>query len=206
MQQSCKFADQCSYRHDITINKSEIFELIKKIVLLEGAIEVMKKKINDLTEDVDTIKRNTHVKPQCVSFKCDHCDYTGSTSTVLKRHITMKHMSSNHHWEKCNFKAISDSELKHHIFSSHQIETPRKEIERCEPFEDSLVLSLEKQERFEDGLNFSPSPPHKLSTADSLPSSPGSPSNLFKKMCFCKVFQQCIPIPSLHHNQQDKVP
>ena len=126
MQQSCKFSDQCSYRHDITSNKSETFELINKIVLLEGAIEVMKEKIDDLTEEVDTIKRNSHVKPQYVSFKCAHCDYTGSTSTVLKRHITMKHISSNHHCEKCNFEAISDSKLKHHIFSSHQIETPRK--------------------------------------------------------------------------------
>ena len=130
MQQSCKFGDQYSYRHDITSNKSDTFELINKIVLLEGAIEVMKKKINDLTEEVDTIKRNTHVKPQGISFKCDYCDYTGSTSTVLKRHITMKHKSSNHQCEKSNFEAISDSELKHHIFSIHQIETPRKEIER----------------------------------------------------------------------------
>ena len=86
----------------------------------------MKEKINDLTEEVDTIKRNTHVKSQGVSFKCDHCDYIGSTSTVQQRHITMKHKSSNHHCEKCNFEAISDSELKHLILSSHQIETPRK--------------------------------------------------------------------------------
>ena len=148
----------------------------------------MKEKINDLTEEVDTLKRNTYVEPQGVSFKCDHCDYTGSTSIVLKCQITMKHKSSNHHCEKCNFEAISDSELKHHIFSSHQIETPMKEIERCEPFEDSLVLSLEKQERCEDGSNFSPSPPHKLSTADSLPSSPASPSNLFEKCAFVKCF------------------
>ena len=146
---------------------------------------MMQEKINDLTEEVDTIKRNTHVEPQGTSFKCEHCDYTGSTSTVVKRHMTMKHKNSNHPCEECNFKATSDTEMKHHILTSHQNETPTKEIERCQSFEDSLVLSLEKEERFED---LSTSPPQKLSTADSLPSSPASPTILFEKCAFVNCF------------------
>ena len=83
IQQSCKFGKHCSYKHDKTSNTNDTSEFINKIVLLEGAIEMMQEKINDLTEEVDTIKRNTHVEPQGKTFKCEHCDYTGSTSTVV---------------------------------------------------------------------------------------------------------------------------
>ena len=69
----------------------------------------------------------------------------------MKRHVTIKHKSSNHPCEECSFKATSDSELKRHIFATHQKETPVKEIERCESLNDSLVLSLEKEERLDDG-------------------------------------------------------
>ena len=63
VQQSCKFSDQCSYRHDTTIKKNDTPELIDKIVFLEGNMEIMKEKINDLTEEVDSLKKNTHVEP-----------------------------------------------------------------------------------------------------------------------------------------------
>jgi hypothetical protein len=157
-------------------------------VLLEEVIEGIKEKINDLTEKVNTIKRNAHVEPKDISYKYDHCDYTGGTSTVVKRHVTIKHKSSNHPCEECIFKATSDSEIKLHIFTTHQKETPVKEIERCESLNDSLVLSLEKEERLDDGQNFSPSPPHKLSITDSLASSPASPSILYEKCAFIKCF------------------
>ena len=89
---------------------------------------MMQEKINDLTEEVDTNKRNTHMEPHGTTFKCEHCDYIGSTSTVVKRHMTMKHKNSNHSCEECNFKATSDTEMKHHIITSHQNKTPTKEI------------------------------------------------------------------------------
>ena len=126
IQQSCKFGEECSYKHERTSNnlKNSTSELINRVVLLEEIIEGMTEKINDLTEEVDTIKRNAHVEPKVISYKCDHCDYTGSTSTVVKRHVTIKHKSSNHPCEECSFKATSDSELKRHIFTTHQKETP----------------------------------------------------------------------------------
>ena len=100
----------------------------------------------------------------------------------MKGHVTIKHKNSNHPCKECRFKTTSDSELKRQIFTSHQKETPIKEIEWCESLNYSLVLSLEK--RLADGPNLSPSPPHKLSITDSLPSSPASPSSIYEKCAF----------------------
>ena len=61
VQQSCKFDDQCSHRHDTTIYKNDTTELINKILLLDGTMEVMKEMINDLTEEIYSLKKNTHV-------------------------------------------------------------------------------------------------------------------------------------------------
>ena len=138
IQQSCKFGEECSYKHDTS-------QLINRVVLLEELIEGMTEKINDLTEEVNTIKRNAHVELKDISYKYDHCDFTGCTSTDVKGHVTIKHKSSNHPCKECSFKTTPDSELKRHIFTSRQKETPIKEIEWCESLNDSLVLSLEKR-------------------------------------------------------------
>ena len=105
---------------------------------------MIKEKIAPLTDEIDNIKENSHVELKETVFKCDHCEYIGSQSSVIERHITMKHKIPNHPCEVCDFKATSDSELKHHTFTSHKNKTQTKQIERFETMENSIVLSLEK--------------------------------------------------------------
>ena len=55
---------------------------------------VMQARINDLKEEVEDIKRDKLAVLKDIHLKCDQCDYSASTSTVLQRHISMKHKSS----------------------------------------------------------------------------------------------------------------
>ena len=61
----------------------------------------MKEKITPLTEEIYNFKENIRVELKETVIKCDHCEYIGSTSSVIKRHITMKHKSPNHQCDVC---------------------------------------------------------------------------------------------------------
>ena len=86
----------------------------------------MKEKIAALTKEIDNFIENSHVELKETLIKCDHCEYIGSTSSVIKRHITLKHKSPNHLCEMCDFKATSDSNLKHHTLTKHKNKTQTK--------------------------------------------------------------------------------
>ena len=75
-------------------NKSEIAELNDQITNLQVSNEVTQARINDITKEVKGIKRDKLAVPKDIHLKCDICDYSVSTSTVLKRHILMRHKSS----------------------------------------------------------------------------------------------------------------
>ena len=55
IQKSCKFGEQCSYKHVTTSHKNDNSEIINKLVFLEGSIEMIKEKIAALTEEIDNI-------------------------------------------------------------------------------------------------------------------------------------------------------
>ena len=66
-------------------------------MLLEATFNSFKATINDLTREMEDMKEQKHEGGTSdIALKCTHCDYTASTSTVLKRHMTMKHKSSDH--------------------------------------------------------------------------------------------------------------
>ena len=90
-QKSCKFGESCSYKHEVHNNLYEISELKEKIVALEGSVEVLHEKLSDLTKGVANIKKDIPNKENVILHKCSHCEYTASSSTVLKCHISTKH-------------------------------------------------------------------------------------------------------------------
>ena len=118
-------------------NKNEIAELNDQITYLQASNAVMQARINDLTEEVEDIERDKLAVPKDIHFKCDQCDYSASTSTVLKSHISMKHKSSVQHCEKCSYEATTDTELNEHYLSSHMPDIPAKAIETID---DAITL------------------------------------------------------------------
>ena len=79
------------YKHIDPNNQNDILELKKKIFVLENCIQFLTAQINELEE---TNIENNHPQEQTeIIFEWSQCDYTDSTSAVLKRHVTMKHKS-----------------------------------------------------------------------------------------------------------------
>ena len=110
----CKFGTACSYLHVTNAMDSEVEKMKKD---LEQTVSLLKAKENEikmLEERVGKLESQLN-KPSCASsenqvrpnaqlnmhkeithtqpIKCEFwtCDYEASSSTVLKRHITMKH-------------------------------------------------------------------------------------------------------------------
>ena len=87
-------------------------------------------------------------------LKCSHCSYTASASAVLKRHVTMNHKTFESVikvlCEDCGLKFTSNANMEEHRVTKHKPITPVKDIERYETPNDSLVLSLSKEERSEN--------------------------------------------------------
>ena len=88
IQQFCKFGEKCAFQHNISKNQSDIHKLNEKIALLEGSIKLLKKQIEVLIELQNT---SIIMKKSNDALKCEKCEYTASSSKVLKRHKTMKH-------------------------------------------------------------------------------------------------------------------
>ena len=93
---ACKFDDSCSYLHVKRNENSDISELTNKVNQLESMIINMSLQIKSLTEELEVVKTETEISTTIETssekiLKCEHCDYTANTSTVLKRHVTRKH-------------------------------------------------------------------------------------------------------------------
>ena len=50
-QNSCKFEEQCSYKHEVPSNQIEILELKEKISVIEGFFELLNAKLSELTKE-----------------------------------------------------------------------------------------------------------------------------------------------------------
>ena len=195
VQKGCKFGELCSYKHIPNSNQNEVVELKEKMVTLERSLQLMTAKISELTEEVTNIKRGNPQKSREKPHTCSHCSYTASTSTVLKRHVAMKHKNPENvkiiSCKECGIELPSHTDLDQHHILKHTNKTPSKEVERKESLDDSLVLSLDHEERSDDGFNSSPSNINQLSpTADPCPSSPVPTETLFEKCAFINCSDQ----------------
>ena len=76
------------------MEESQIYELNAKIIYLLAWNQYVLARINDLTEEVEDIKREKLAVSKDNNLKCAQCDYSASTSTVLNGHISMKHKNS----------------------------------------------------------------------------------------------------------------
>ena len=95
----------------------------------------MSQQINSLTIELEVVKSEKEINSNDISTeknKCDLCEYTASSSTVLKRHVTMKHkkdvqsvdIPTNFKCETCQHESISTSALKGHISLNHDPTIP----------------------------------------------------------------------------------
>ena len=89
--------------------------------------------------------------------------------------------------DECSLRVTSNNELELHKLACYKCEVLPVEKERHNSLNDSLVLSLENEERSDCWSN-SPPPTSKtpLSTSDSIPSSPSPSYKLFEKCAFIK--------------------
>ena len=88
----CKFGEMCSYKHVTSKNSSDTAHLEIKIGELETCIKNMSAQINNLEKIIEDLQKISAPK---VDFNCDECGYLASSETVLKRHITIKHLRTN---------------------------------------------------------------------------------------------------------------
>ena len=88
--QVCKFDITYSYLYVTLKERGDIFQLNNKTNQLESLAKSMSQKI-----ELDVVKTKKEINTNDLSsekeIKCDLCEYTASSSTVLKRHVTMKH-------------------------------------------------------------------------------------------------------------------
>ena len=138
--QVCKFGLTCSYLHVTLKEKGDILQLTSKVNQLESLIKSMSQQIDNLTIELEVVKTKKEINTNEISsekeIKCDTCDYTASSSTVLKRHVTMNH--------KINAQLV---ETKRHVTSKHKTVISALEQERSIALDDSLQLELPVQER-----------------------------------------------------------
>ena len=141
--QVCKFGMSCSYLHVTLKEGGEIFQLTSKVNDLESLINSMSQKIDNLTKELEVVKTKKETNANEMSseqtIKCDLCEYTASTSTVLKRHVTINH--------KKNAQLVVKTPCN---------TTPALEQERSIALNDSLQLELPVQERENETLINSP--------------------------------------------------
>ena len=128
--EACKFGATCSYLHVINKEKGDICQLTSKVHELESMIKSMSQQIEDLTIELEVVKTKKEINSNDISTeqkRCDLCEYTASSSTVLKRHVTMKHkkdvqsadIPTKFKCEICQHESISTSALKYHISLKH---------------------------------------------------------------------------------------
>ena len=90
--QFCKFGEICSYKHITSKNISDTAGLEIKIGHLEDSLKSMAAQITHLETKIAALEKISTIKS---GFHCDDCGYSASSQTVLKRHITTKHQSTN---------------------------------------------------------------------------------------------------------------
>ena len=78
---------------------------------------------NRLTSELEVVKTKKEINTNDIlgenKIKCDLCEYTASTNTVLKRHVTIKHKFK---CELCDTICISQHALKGHTEFKHSAE------------------------------------------------------------------------------------
>ena len=124
-----------SYLH-ITSNENDaIFQLTSKVTHLESLIHSMSQQIDCLTTELEVVKSKKEINSIDISsekIKCDLCEHNASSSSVLKRHVTMKHnkevqsvdIPNKFKCEICQHESISTSALKGHIYLNHDPTIP----------------------------------------------------------------------------------
>ena len=114
----CKFGEACCYQHSSDPADSYLREQVR---ILQTTVDALSESVKALEEEIVKLK-NTN--------KCDLCDYTASSSTGLKSHISKKHKRSSQ--------------------SSPEVERSDENLS------DSLHVSLPPVEREEPVIDFSP--------------------------------------------------
>ena len=124
------------YKHVDNNNQNDKSELTRKVYQLESLIKTMSQQIENLTFEVKVIKTdkeiNTNDIVSQIKVKCNLCEYTASTNTVLKRHVTMKHKNNMQYVEipvqpkcdLCDTSCTSQHELKGHTEFEHTPNLP----------------------------------------------------------------------------------
>ena len=79
----CKFGEACCYQHSSDPADSYLREQVR---ILQTTVDALSESVKALEEEIVKLK-NTN--------KCDLCDYTASSSTGLKSHISKKHKRSS---------------------------------------------------------------------------------------------------------------
>ena len=112
--------------------KGDISELILKLEILHDTIKIMSQQIEYLTIELEVVKTKKEINTNDIlsenKIKCDSCEYTASTNTVLKRHVTINHkknaqlveIPNQFKCELCEHDCKSESELESHISIIHE--------------------------------------------------------------------------------------
>ena len=86
---TCKFGEDCAYKHKVTNESTNINKLEAKLNTLENTVKAMAEKIEVLEDKLNTKNKESISSPK---IQCEHCTYQASSTTVMKRHITTKHI------------------------------------------------------------------------------------------------------------------
>ena len=116
--------------------KGDISELILKLEILHDTIKIMSQQIEYLTSELEFVKTKKEINTNDIlsekKIKCDSCEYTASTNTVLQRHVTIKHKKDvqsvkvplQFKCELCDTICISQHALKGHTEFEHTQNLP----------------------------------------------------------------------------------
>ena len=89
---TCKFGEHCAYQHKTTKENNDIMILAAKVDDLENTVKVMSANIDVLEE---RLQNKSKESISTSNIDCEQCNYHASSTTVLKRHMTIKHPSKH---------------------------------------------------------------------------------------------------------------
>ena len=87
----CKFGNHCAYKHEVSKEQIDYMKLVTTVTTLETQVQDMSVKISNLEKEL----QNKNIKEASIEkkVKCDKCNYTANSNTVMKRHNSTKHRS-----------------------------------------------------------------------------------------------------------------
>ena len=130
---SCKFNEDCAFKHTLSKSHIEIKDLQDQFHILKNSITEMNQVISHLKKELESYKSERKIECEYQTSKaktledhtCGICGYKASSATVLKSHTTRKHKP----------KVLRDNDVNNSIPISVISDSKNEEVNEVSEYE-----------------------------------------------------------------------